>query len=116
MRHRANKAKLGRMKGSRESLLKNLATSIILYEKVKTTKAKAKFVRPLVEKAISIAKVKNVNTLRKLSAMFTVKNVVKKLVEELGPKYKGRKGGYTRITALGRRQGDAAEMAQIELV
>lgn len=116
MRHRAKKAKLGRAKGSRESLLKNLAASIILYEKVKTTKAKAKFVRPLVEKAISLAKSKDVNTLRKLQAMFAARNVVKKLVEVLGPKYKGRAGGYTRLTALGRRLGDAAEMSQIELV
>lgn len=104
------------MKGPREALLRNLATSIILHEKVRTTKARAKFVRPLVEKAITIGKSKSVTSVRTLNGMFMVKNAIKKLVEELGPKYKDRKGGYLRITPLGRRQGDAAEMVQIELV
>ena len=116
MRHRVNKAILSKMKGPREALLRNLATSVILYEKVKTTKARAKFVRPLVEKAITVGKTKSVNSVRTLNGMFMVKNAVKKLVEELGPKYKDRKGGYLRITPLGRRVGDAAEMVQIELV
>ena len=116
MRHRVNKAILSRTKGPREALLRNLATSVILYEKVKTTKARAKFVRPLVEKAITIGKIKNVETMRKLAKLFMVKNAIKKVVEELGPKFKDRKGGYLRITPLGRRVGDAAEMVQIELV
>ena len=116
MRHRVNKAILSRTKGPREALLRNLATSVILYEKVKTTKARAKFVRGLVEKAITVGKTKNVNTVRQLNKMFMVSNAVKKVVEDLGPKYKDRKGGYLRITPLGRRVGDAAEMVQIELV
>ena len=116
MRHRIKNPILSRAKGPREALLRNLATSIILYEKVKTTKAKARFVRPMVEKAITIGKAKTVSARRQLHRMFMVENVVKKLQEELGPKYLARKGGYTRVTALGRRQGDAAEIVQIELV
>lgn len=116
MRHRTNKAILSRMKGPRDALLRNLATAVILYEKVKTTKAKAKFVRPIVEKAISIGKTKTVTSRRNLHRMFTLENAVKKILDELGPKYASRKGGYTRITPLGRRVGDAAEIVQIELI
>lgn len=107
---------MSRTKGPREALLRNLATSVILYEKVKTTKAKAKFVRPIVEKAITIGGAGTLAARRKLHAMFTLDNAVEKLVKELGPKYKERKGGYTRITPLKRREGDAAELVQIELV
>lgn len=116
MRHRVKKAILSRTKGPREALLRTLATSVILYEKVRTTKAKAKFVRPLVEKAITIGRSGTLASRRQLHGMFTLNNAVKKIVEELGPKYKERPGGYTRIVALGRREGDAAEMVQIELV
>ena len=116
MRHRVKGAILGRVKGPREALLRNLATSVILYEKVKTTKAKAKFVRPLVEKAITVSKAGTLTARRQLHAMLTLDNAVEKLVKELGPKYKERKGGYTRITPLKRREGDAAELVQIELV
>ena len=116
MRHRTRKAILSRTKGPREALLRNLATSVILYEKVKTTKARAKFVRPIVEKAISIGKTKTVTSRRNLHRMFTLENAVKKVLDELGPKYATRKGGYTRITPLGRRVGDAAEIVQIELI
>ena len=116
MRHRVNKAILSRMKGPREALLRNLATSVILYEKVKTTKARAKFVRPLVEKAITVGKTKSVNTIRQLNGMFMVKNAIKKVVEELGPKYKDRKGGYTRILKAGFRHGDNAAVGVIEFV
>ena len=116
MRHRVKTAILSRMKGPRESLLRNLATSVILYEKVKTTKARAKFVRPIVERAITIGKSKTLATRRALHAMLHLDNAVKKILEELGPKYAERKGGYTRVTSLKRREGDAAEIVQIELV
>jgi large subunit ribosomal protein L17 len=116
MRHRVKGAILSRTKGPRESLLRNLATSVLLYEKIKTTKARAKFVKPLVEKAITIGKQDGMAARRRLHQMFTLGNVVKKILQELGPKYKGRAGGYTRITPIRRRQGDAAEIVQIELV
>lgn len=116
MRHRKKKVILSRMKGPREALLRNLATSVLLYEKVKTTKARAKYVRPIVERAITIGKKNDLASRRRLHKMFQVDNVVKKVLEDLGPKYKERPGGYTRVTALKRRQGDAAEIVQLELV
>lgn len=116
MRHRTRKAILSRTKGPREALLRTLATSVILYEKVKTTKAKAKFVRPLVEKAITTGKTDTLASRRQLMKMLTLRNAIEKILKDLGPKYKERKGGYTRITPLRRREGDAAEIVQIELI
>lgn len=116
MRHRVKRAILSRTKGPREALLRNLAASVILYEKVKTTKARAKFVKPLVERAISAGRAQTLAARRKLHVMLQVDNAVEKIVKELGPKYKGRAGGYLRIVPLKRRVGDAAEMVQIELV
>lgn len=117
MRHRKTGKILGRKKAPREALLRNLATSIILYEKVKTTKAKAKAVRSLVEKMITVGKNKDsVNAKRAIARKLYGVNVGRKISGELAPRYKGRPGGYTRITNLGFRQGDGAEMVQIELV
>ena len=116
MRHRNKTIILDRKKGPREALLRNLATSIVLYEKVKTTKAKAKAVRPLVERMITTGKTGGLVGRRKLAAFFYSENAAKKVVEELGPRYMNRAGGYTRITNLVRREGDGAEMVQIELV
>lgn len=104
------------MKGPREALLRNLATSIVLYETVKTTKARAKFVRPIVEKAITIGKKGDLTSRRSLYKIFSFENAVKKVVEDIAPKYKEREGGYTRVTNLGPRHGDGAEMVRIELV
>lgn len=116
MRHRVKRAILSRTKGPREALLRNLATSVILYEKVKTTKARAKFVRPLVEKAITVGRRGTIASRRELSRLFTLENAIEKIVKEIAPKYKDRAGGYTRIVPLKRREGDAAEIVQIELV
>ena len=116
MRHRNSGKILDRKKGPREALLRNLATSIILFEKVKTTKAKAKAVRPLVEHMITAGKVGGLSSRRKLSSVLYSENAAKKVMEELGPRYKDRTGGYVRITNLVRREGDGAEMVQIELV
>lgn len=116
MRHRNTGKVLGREKGPREALMRNLATSVILFEKIRTTKAKAKAVRPLVERLITAGMKGDINARRKLALVLRGDNAVRKVIEELSPRYKSRPGGYTRITALGRRQGDAAEMAQIELV
>ncbi len=116
MRHRKTGKTLGRKKGPREAMLRNLATSIILYEKVKTTRAKAKAVRTLVERMITTSKTGTVTARRTIAKSLYGDNTTKKLVEELGPRYKDRSGGYTRITALGPRQGDGADMVQIELV
>jgi large subunit ribosomal protein L17 len=116
MRHLIKGPILDRKKAPREALLRNLAESVILYEKVKTTEAKAKAVRPLVEKMITIGKTNNLTSRRKLQAFFYTANPVKKILEELGPKFKERKGGYTRIVKIGPRKGDGAQIAQIELV
>ncbi len=116
MRHRKSTPTLDRKKGPRTSLLRNLTMSVVLYEKVKTTRAKARAVRPLVERAITIGKVGTLAARRKLIGTFYHPNAVKKVVEVLAPRYKDRNGGYTRTTALGRRQGDGAEIVQIELV
>ncbi len=97
-------------------MLNNLVSSIIIYEKVKTTEAKAKAVRSLVEKAISTAKKGDLTSRRKLIAVLSQKMAVKKCLEVLGERYKNRQGGYTRIVRLGTRQGDGAKMVQIELV
>ena len=116
MRHRNKGRKLGRTKEPREMMLKNLACSVLIYEKVKTTKAKAKEVRSLVEKSITTAKKGDLSSRRKLLSSLPQKNAVDKLMNVLGEKYKERPGGYTRIIKLGNREGDGAEMVQIELV
>lgn len=115
MRHRKTGTTLDRKKGPREALLKNLATSVILHEKVQTTKAKAKAVRPLVEKLITTGKGGTLSDRRKLISVVG-ENAAKKVIEVLAPRYKERPGGYLRLTNLGRRQGDGAEMTQIEMV
>jgi len=107
---------LDRSKKPREMMLRNLAASIVIYEKVKTTEAKAKAVKPLVEKMITAAKKGDLNARRKLISALPQEKAVKKLMEVLGEKYKEREGGYTRIRRLGYRSGDGAQMVQIELV
>jgi large subunit ribosomal protein L17 len=115
MRHRKSGTILDRKKGPREALLKNLAASVILHEKVQTTKAKAKAVRPLVEKLITSGKGGTLAARRALISMVG-ENAAKKVIEVLAPRYNERPGGYLRIMNLGRRQGDGAEMSQIEMV
>lgn len=116
MRHRKKGKILGRKIGPRTSLLRNLAASIVLYEKVTTTEAKAKAVRALVEKAITSGKKPTLAARRNLMKLFYTEQPVKKVLEVLSPRYATRPGGYTRIIKIGPRQGDAGEMVQIELV
>lgn len=116
MRHRVKGKKLDRKKAPREAMLKNLASSIIIYEKVKTTEAKAKTVRPLLEKIITASIKGDLASRRELISLLPQKMAVKKAMEILAVKYKGRKGGYSRIIKLGTRIGDNANMVQIELV
>jgi large subunit ribosomal protein L17 len=116
MRHRSKGRILGRKTAARKSLLANLAQSVILYEKVRTTEAKAKEVRSVVEKLITIGKKPSLSSRRLLISKLPTTNAAKKVLEVLGPRYEKRAGGYTRITKIGRRQGDAAKMVVIELV
>ena len=116
MRHRIKKTTLGRKKEPREMMLRNLTASVLMYEKVKTTEAKAKAVRSLVDKSITMAKQGDLAARRRLIALLPQPNAVKKLMEVLGKRYKDREGGYSRIVPLGNRQGDGAKIVQIELV
>ncbi len=116
MRHQKKKVTLDRKTAGRRSLLANLVESLVLYEKIKTTKAKAKALRPIVEKLVTTAKKGDLSARRRIVAKLYTQNVVKKLMEALGPRYQGRNGGYTRIIKLDNRLGDCAEEAIIEFV
>jgi len=115
MRKRKKGRKLSRKRNQRKALLKILASALILKEKIKTTEAKAKEISRFTEKQISRAKIGNLASRRLLSNFFSPQ-IVKKLVDEVGPRYKERPGGYTRIIKLGPRKSDGARMAIIELV
>jgi len=107
--------KFNRERDQRRALLKTLAVSLLLKEKIKTTEAKAKELSPFVQKKITRAKKGDLAARRYLLALFP-ERVVKKLVDDLGVRYKDRNGGYTRIVKLGQRKSDGARMAIIELV
>ena len=116
MRHRVAGFKHKRPVDSRNALLRNLATSVIEKERVITTVPKAKAVRPLVEKMITLAKKDTLHTRRQAAAVLRTPDSVKKLFDKLGTRFGQRAGGYTRIVRLGPRKGDGAEQAMIELV
>ena len=116
MRHRVAGFKLKRPVAARDALLRNLATSVIEQERVVTTVPKAKAVRPLVEKMITLAKQDTLHSRRQAAAVLRTPGSVKKLFDTLGTRFGQRNGGYTRITRLGPRKGDGAEQAMIELV
>ena len=116
MRHKVAGFKLKREVDSRNALLRNLATSVILEERVITTVPKAKAVKPLVEKMITLAKADTLHSRRQAAAVLRTPASVKKLFDTLGTRFGQRNGGYTRITRLGPRKGDGAEQALIELV
>ncbi len=115
MRKRKIGRRLSRKRDQRRALLRALASALILKEKIRTSEARAKEVLRFVEKQITLAKTGNLNSRRLLARNFS-KELVKKLVEVIGPRYKERKGGYTRIIKLGQRKSDGAKMAIIELV
>jgi large subunit ribosomal protein L17 len=117
MRHQRSRHKLSRSASHRRSLLRNLAKEVIDHERIKTTEAKAKAVKPEVEKLITLAKRGDLHARREaLSALGQDKFVVYKLFEEVAPRYADRPGGYTRILKLGPRRSDATEMVYLELV
>lgn len=116
MRHRVGGFKLKRPVDSRNALLRNLCTSVIEHERIITTVPKAKAVRPLVEKMITLAKADTLHTRRQAAAVLRTPESVKKLFDTLGTRFGQRNGGYTRITRLGPRRGDGAEQAMLELV
>jgi large subunit ribosomal protein L17 len=117
MRHQKNRHKLSRDAAHRKSLLANLSKELIEHERIETTVAKAKAVKPEVEKLITLARRGDLHSRRRaLSALGQDKFMVYKLFEEIAPRYAERPGGYTRILKLGPRKSDAAEMALLELV
>ena len=116
MRHKRSGFKLKRDAGSRNSLLKNLVTSVIEHERIVTTVPKAKAARPLVEKMITLAKRDTLHTRRQAAAFLETPAAVKKLFDKLGTRFGQRNGGYTRVVRLGWRKGDGAEQAMLELV
>lgn len=116
MRHGKKTKILGRTKAPKSALIRSLATSLVLYEKIKTTEAKAKVLRPYVERLITIGKKNTLAARRALLAKLYLNSAVKKILEELAPRYAERKGGYLRIVKLGYRQGDAAKVIRIEFV
>lgn len=116
MRHLKKKITLDRNKAARRALLTNLAESLILYEKIRTTKAKAKALKSVVEKLITIAKKNTLAARRMLDKKLYTDNAAKKLMEILGPRYAKKRGGYTRVVMVKNRVGDGAEEAIIEFV
>jgi large subunit ribosomal protein L17 len=125
MRHRVAHRKLGRVTEHRIAMLRNQAITLILNERLETTVARGKELRPFVEKIITIAKrslkhgtegIHNVNARRAVAVDILNKDAVKKVFDTIAPRFAERPGGYTRLLRLGRRRGDDAELAQIELI
>ena len=115
MQKRRKGRKLSRETDQRKALLKTLAVSLLSREKIRTTEAKAKELAGFVEKLITRSKTDNIQT-RRILAGFFGPSLVKKMVAEIGPRYKERKGGYVRIIKLGARKSDTGKMAIIELI
>lgn len=116
MRHRWKGKQLSRTASHRRALLRNMASSLILHERIETTTGRAKELRPYTERLITLAKRGDLHARRLAAARLQGKDVVSKLFEDIGPRFAQRPGGYTRILKLGTRKGDAAEMSLIELV
>ncbi len=117
MRHQRNRHKLGRSPSHRKALLMNLSREVFDHERIQTTEAKAKAVKPEVEKLITLAKRGDLHARRRaMAALGQDKFVVYKLFEEIAPRYVDRPGGYTRILKLGPRHSDSTEMVFLELV
>lgn len=115
MRHHNTIRKFGRERGQRRALLAGLARSLILEGRIETTLARAKELRPLIEKLLTKARTPTLEG-RRRAVSRVGKNAAKKLTDEIAPKHRERAGGYTRITRLGRRGGDAREMSVIEFI
>lgn len=116
MRHRKKGKVLDRRKGPREALLRGLVNNLVLYEHINTTRAKAKALRPKVERLVTRSRENTIAAKRYIAARVYTDGARRKLFEVLGPRYQTRAGGYTRILTLSRRVGDGAEMVRIEFV
>lgn len=116
MRHHNNVRKFGRETGQRKALMRSLAENLVTHGKIVTTEARAKSLRPFVEKLVTKGRTGTLSDRRILISRLGSAEIVKKMVDEISKKYKERAGGYTRIVKLGQRKGDASPMALIEFV
>ncbi len=116
MRHQVQKKQFGRHTAHRISMFRNMVTSLIEHERITTTLPKAKELRRLADKMITLAKRGDLHARRQAASVVRSKDAVKKLFSELGPRFSGRNGGYTRVLKLAFRHGDGADMALIEYV
>jgi len=116
MRHHDANRKFGRERNQRRALLKSLMRSLVIHDGIDTTEAKAKEIRMHIEKLITLANLGTIASSRLVTSRIGSVDASKKLVKDIAPKYKTRKGGYTRVIKLPRRQNDAAKMARIEFV
>ncbi len=116
MRHRKKGRHLSRTRSHRRATLRNMATSLFRHERIETTEAKAKELRPFAERLITLARRGDLHARRLAGRNIADREVLGKLFDDLGPRFAERPGGYTRILKLGSRRGDGADMALIELV
>ena len=116
MRHAKRVKKLGRTKSHRKAMLANMAASLLTYQVIKTTETKAKEVRKLAEKLISLAKRGDLHAHRQAYDVIKDRKLIKKLFDEIAPKFADREGGYTRVSKLGPRRGDGAPLSVVELL
>lgn len=116
MRHRKKGRSLSRTPSHKKATLRNMATSLFRHERIETTRAKAKELRPFAEKLISISRQDDVYSRRRVRRHIRDREILEKLFDRIAPRFEDRDGGYTRILKLGARRGDGAEKALIELV
>ena len=116
LRHKISGKQFGRASGPRRAMFRIMVTDLLRHGQIKTTIAKAKAIRPLTEKMVTLGKSGTLHDRRQAAAFITDKSVLKTVFDDIAPRYQERNGGYTRITRLGVRPGDAAEMALIELI
>ena len=116
MRHHVKNRKFGRKTDEREAFMRSLARNLIAKEKIKTTEARAKELRPFIEKMVTKGRIGTLASRRGIISTLGTEEGVKKLCDDISPRYKDRNGGYTRIIKLPRRPGDASKMAIIEFV
>ncbi len=116
MRHRVKGRKLSRTASHKRAMMNNMVTSLFKYEAIVTTTAKAKELRPFAERLITLARRGDLHALRRVERRVKDRVILKRLFDEIGPRFAARPGGYTRILKLGFRPGDGADMARIELL
>lgn len=116
MRHRVHFRKLGRTSAHRKALFRNQLSSLFVHERIITTLPKAKELRPLAERMVTLARSNSLPARRRALAVVPDKDVVRRLFDDIAPRFSDRPGGYTRILRLGRRHGDGAELAILEFV